>query len=145
MTYGLHEVPQALLLKIAEQVGLSDLIRQMPRGLESSIGEMGTLLSGGEKQKIALARAILLKPKVLLLDETLNSLNAESEKMILKALFSSIPTIILISHRASTLQHMDRLFKLQRGQLFEVDISTQLDNDLALANRSELEICIPSF
>ena len=119
ITYGLSNISEGAMLKAAEQVGLARLIQTLPNGLNSLVGEMGTKLSGGEKQKIALARALLLKPDILLLDETTSALNFESEKQVLNALSSIIPTIILASHRTSTLPYMDQILKLKNGKIDE--------------------------
>src|SRR5207248_777851 len=100
------------LLEILEKVQLIALLRQLPQGLDTPLGEMGTKLSGGEKQKIALARALLLKPAILLLDETTNALSIEQEQSLLQTLFETIPTIILSSHRPSAHLTMDYVFKI---------------------------------
>ena len=146
LCYGSHEISEAKLLAVAEQVGLLELLLQMPEGFDSNVGEMGTKLSGGEKQKVALARALLLNPDILLMDETLNALNHENEKQILGVLFSTIPTIILASHRTSTLSYVNWILKIHEGRIFCVDNLSRIDNHLVLPNtQSETEICIPSF
>jgi ABC-type multidrug transport system fused ATPase/permease subunit len=119
MTYGLDNVSDTKLLNIAKKTELLSLIQQMPNGLDTLVGEMGIKLSGGEKQKVALARALLLKPDILLLDETTSSLSVESENAILHTLFSEISTVILTSHRTSMLHQVDRIIRIQYGNLFE--------------------------
>jgi len=123
LTYGLSAVPLNLILKAAQLTGLIELIEKMPLGLETLVGEMGTKLSGGEKQKVALTRALLLKPDILLLDETTNSLNVESESQILEAIFSTIPTVIIATHRSSTLEQVDKILKLENGLLLNHKLS----------------------
>ncbi len=105
------------LLEILKKVQLLAFVKQLPHGLDTPVGEMGTKLSGGEKQKIALARAFLLKPTILLLDETTNALSLEHEQIILDLLFESIPSIILSSHRPSAHQKLDQIFKIHDKQL----------------------------
>lgn len=121
ITYGIQDVCQTQLQKAIEAVGLVEVVQQMPIGLETVVGEMGIKLSAGEKQKVALARALLLKPEILLLDEATSSLNIESEKEILNILYGHIPTIIFTSHRLSTLEGADRVFKIEEGSLSEID------------------------
>jgi len=132
ITYGLSNISEDALLNSIEQIGLRDLIHQMPKGLDTLVGEMGINLSGGEKQKVALARALLLKPDILLLDETTSSLTIESEKLVLNVLFSAIPTVILASHRTSMLQHMDRVIKIQHGKLRNFQHNAHLQTILAV-------------
>jgi ABC-type multidrug transport system fused ATPase/permease subunit len=117
LCYGMPLVSDVVLLQIAAQTKLLDLIQQAPFGLDTLVGEMGIKLSGGEKQKIALARALLLNPTILLLDETTNALNTEVEQAILKTIFAAIPTVVLVSHRASALAAVDEIYTLCNGIL----------------------------
>lgn len=128
ITYGTSTVSDNTLLKIAEQVGLMNLLNKLPNGFDTLVGEMGANLSGGEKQKVALARALLIKPEILLLDETTHSLDVECEKNVLQNVFLTIPTVIIVSHKHSTLCHVDRLLKVQSGTLLEIDIQDYLGN-----------------
>lgn len=127
ITYGTSNVSEQHLLQCIEQADLLDLIRALPMGLDSLVGEMGANLSGGEKQKVAIARALLIKPDILLLDETTHSLHADCENKVLNHLFSFIPTVLVVSHKASTLQFMNRLLKIHEGELKEVEIPGTLD------------------
>ncbi len=122
LTYGSDVVSEEHLIKIAEQMGLMELIAQMPLGFDTLVGEMGIKLSGGEKQKVALARALLLRPDILLLDETTNSLNIESEQKLLNIIFQSIPTVILVCHKAISLPGLNRILRMHRGEFKEIKI-----------------------
>lgn len=115
MTLGIGFVADPVLKRVLEEVKLDTLLEQLPQGLDSIVGEMGTKLSGGEKQKIALARALLVKPFILLLDETTNALSIEHESQILDCLFDKIPTIILSSHRSSTHKKLDQILTITQG------------------------------
>lgn len=128
LTYGIKntELNMDNLLNILKKLELIALIKAMPLGLDTIIGEMGTKLSGGEKQKIALARALLLKPDILLLDEATNFLNAKAEQKILAIIYATIPTVIITSHRKSTLFNLDRIFKIKQGNLQELTIKSKL-------------------
>lgn len=117
ITYGCEAISESAIDDVLEKLNLLPLVQQTKNGLDSIVGEMGIRLSGGEKQKVALARALLLAPQILLLDETTNSLNTEIEAAILDILFKQIPTVILVSHRATTIQGLDQIYTLQDGEI----------------------------
>ncbi len=122
LTYGLSaSIPDAQLLVLIREFDFTDTLQQMPFGLDSPVGEMGTLLSGGEKQKIALIRAVLHAPQILLLDETTSSISIAAEEKILQVLFSYISTVIITSHRMSLLKSMDKIYKVQNKNLVLLD------------------------
>jgi ABC-type multidrug transport system fused ATPase/permease subunit len=105
--------------KIAE---IYDFIMELPDNFNTYLGEKGIRISGGEKQRIAIARAILKKPKILLLDEATSSLDNSNETLVLKALenISRNHTTITIAHRLSTIQKADRIILLQDGTIKEI-------------------------
>ena len=91
----------------------------MERGLDQVVGERGTLVSGGERQRLALARAILRRPRLFILDEATSAIDAAAERTILdriKAL-APRPTIVLIAHRAESLAACDRVLTFAGGRL----------------------------
>jgi ATP-binding cassette subfamily B protein len=104
-------------IKLAQ---LSDFIKRQPKGLDELIGEKGLKLSGGEKQRIAIARAILKKPKILILDDATSNLDAETEKELVNQL-SATPdtTLIIISHRLSILSVCDYIYTIDSGVIVE--------------------------
>ena len=108
------EMWQALTL-----VGADALVRRMEHGLDTVLGERGTLVSGGERQRIALARAILRKPRLLILDEATNALDPASEQNVLGRLqaLKPRPTIVMIAHRPDSLTHCDRIIRLEGGRI----------------------------
>lgn len=108
--------------EIAEQLGLSDFIAGLPNGFATYIGEHGASLSGGEKQRIAIARALYKNPEVLIFDEATSSLDSVSEKYVretLNSLAAEGKTIIIIAHRLSTVRHADNIVVLKEGNLAE--------------------------
>ncbi|MDO5665840.1 MAG: peptidase domain-containing ABC transporter [Bacteroidia bacterium] len=110
------------ITKIAQQLGLSDFINNLPNGFSTYIGEHGATLSGGEKQRIAIARALYKNPEVLIFDEATSSLDSLSEKYVretLNALAAEGKTIIIIAHRLSTVRHADNIVVLKEGNLVE--------------------------
>jgi ABC-type multidrug transport system fused ATPase/permease subunit len=107
---------------------VKDFIHKLPQGVESLIGEKGIKLSGGEKQRVGIARAIYRQPEILFLDEATSHLDAESEKKIQEALgdvFRNI-TALVIAHRLSTLRKMDRIVVMHRGKMVEEGTFEQL-------------------
>ncbi len=99
--------------------GIADFVRKMPRGLESIVGERGTLISGGERQRIALARAILRKPSLLVLDEATNAIDIDGEEALLGRLtdIAPRPTIVIVSHRTESLRSCERVFRFEDGRV----------------------------
>ncbi len=100
---------------------IHDEIAALPDGFKSQIGERGITLSGGQKQRLALARALLLDRPILILDDAFSSVDAETERMILKSISAELKrrTSIIISHRVFVLQDADRIFVLDNGRIIE--------------------------
>jgi ATP-binding cassette, subfamily C, bacterial len=111
-----EEIKQALRLSAAEE-----FVSALPRGLDTVLGDRGALVSGGERQRLALARALLSKPSLLILDEATSSLDSENEKRILNAIeeLHGKMTILVISHRLSTIRGADVIYVIEEGRLIE--------------------------
>ncbi len=105
----------------------AEFVYEMPGGLESVVGDRGVLLSSGQRQRIALARALLRRPALLILDEATNALDVENEARILDAIRAAIAqpkagggaalTVLMIAHRASAVRRADRVFALEDGRM----------------------------
>ena len=100
---------------------VESFVKSLPDGLDTVVGDRGVRLSGGERQRIVLARALLRKPSVLILDEATSSLDSENEKRIQQAIESlrGKLTIVVIAHRISTIRNADRILVLEQGQIVE--------------------------
>ena len=105
------------IIKSAKQASIHQFISELPKGYDTPIGELGDRLSGGEKQRIGIARAFLSNAPVILLDEPTSNLDSLNEAIILKALHNAKDkTIILISHRKSTLAIADHIYSMESGR-----------------------------
>lgn len=110
------------IINIIQELGLIPFIEKLPNGFNTQVGENGTSLSGGEKQRLAIARAMYKNPEILIFDEATSSLDSDSEqhvKAVIQALKQKGKTILVIAHRLSTVIDADKIAILQNGQLIE--------------------------
>ncbi len=121
LTYAKTEATQAEIEAATKAANIHNFIMDLPDGYDTIVGERGYRLSGGEKQRIALARVILKNPRILVLDEATSSLDSESEALIQDALkrVMSGRTSIVIAHRLSTILAADLILVMDRGQIVE--------------------------
>ncbi|WDY60572.1 type I secretion system permease/ATPase [Pseudomonas sp. PSKL.D1] len=119
LTLGARHISDARMLEVAELTGVSELARQHPNGFDRPVGERGQLLSGGQRQAVLLARALLLEPPILILDEPTSHMDNSSEEQLRQRLASWVPgkTLLLVTHRTSMLSLVDRLLVLDNGKV----------------------------
>ena len=105
-------------------------MESLPKGYETEVGERGLKLSGGEKQRVAIARTILKGPRILIFDEATSALDNESEKIVQKALqkIAGNKTVLAVAHRLSTIQDFDKIIVLKEGQIIEHGTHQELLN-----------------
>ena len=122
IAYGKPGATRQDIMAAARAAHAHEFILRLPQGYDSLVGERGQGLSGGERQRISIARALLIDPRILILDEATSSVDTETEKEIQKALDNLVQgrTTIAIAHRLSTLRKADRLVVMDRGQVVEV-------------------------
>jgi ATP-binding cassette, subfamily B, bacterial len=121
IAYGKPHATREEIIASARAAHAHEFILRLPQGYDSMVGERGQGLSGGERQRISIARALLIDPRILILDEATSSVDSETEKEIQKALENLVQgrTTIAIAHRLSTLHRADRLVVLDRGRVVE--------------------------
>lgn len=128
--YGWLEASQNEVIEAAKLAHCDEFIKKCPGGYDSLVGERGTKLSGGEKQRIAIARAMLLKAPILILDEATSALDSVTEQYIQDSLEKLMAnrTTIVVAHRLSTLAKMDRILVFDQGKIIEEGSHQELLN-----------------
>ena len=122
IAYGRPDATREEIVDAARAARAHEFILRLPDGYDSLVGERGQFLSGGERQRISIARALLIDPRILILDEATSSVDTETEREIQLALENLVQgrTTIAIAHRLSTLRRADRLVVIERGRITEV-------------------------
>ena len=120
--YGKPGATDAEIKKTAEIANASEFIKKFPQGYNQVVGERGIKLSTGQKQRIAIARALLRNPKILILDEATSALDSVSEKLVQEGLNSLMKgrTSFIIAHRLSTIRGADKILVLKKGRIVEI-------------------------
>ena len=119
IAFGINEkfIDEKKIMKAIEIAQLSEFISTLPEGLNTRVGERGSLISGGQLQRIAIARALYSEPDLIVMDEATSALDEETEKSLMNAILSikGTKTILIISHRSSTIQGCDREINLNNN------------------------------
>ncbi|MGK7949209.1 MAG: NHLP bacteriocin export ABC transporter permease/ATPase subunit [Xenococcaceae cyanobacterium] len=121
--------------KAAEMAGLAEDIEQMPMGMHTVVSEGGSNLSGGQRQRLLIARALIGKPKIILMDEATSALDNRTQTMVTQSLESLKVTRIVIAHRLSTIRHADRIYVLEAGRIVQVGSFAELVEQEGLFTR----------
>ena len=123
IAFGINEekINFEKIKKIIQDLNLNDLINDSELGLETLVGERGVRISGGQLQRIGIARALYKDPDILVLDEITSSLDDETEDKIMQCIFnqSKVETLILISHRKNTIKECNKIFEMKNGLLIK--------------------------
>ncbi|HET6879072.1 MAG TPA: ABC transporter ATP-binding protein [Pirellulales bacterium] len=145
IAYGRPDASHAEIIAAARAARAHEFILRLPDGYDSIVGERGQKLSGGERQRISIARALLIDPKILILDEATSAVDTETEREIQLALDNLIRgrTTIAIAHRLSTLRRADRIVVLEHGKIVEIgqhDDLLERQGAYARLHRAQLEL-----
>ena len=121
IAYGRSGATREQIEQAAKAAQIHDFVHSLPRGYDTTVGERGLKLSGGEKQRVGIARSLLKNPPILLLDEATSALDTETEHDIKESLIQMGQgrTVMIIAHRLSTVVHADRIVVLEQGQIVE--------------------------
>jgi ATP-binding cassette subfamily B protein len=121
LRYAKHDATQDEMKSACEAAQIWDLVKSLPNGFETMVGERGHRLSGGEKQRLAIARLLLKSPSVVILDEATAHLDSENEQLVHSALSNALKgrTSIVIAHRLSTVREADQILVLENGVIVE--------------------------
>jgi ATP-binding cassette subfamily B protein len=121
IAYGRADATRAQIEQAAKEAQIHDFVQSLPQGYETTVGERGLKLSGGEKQRVGIARSLLKNPPILLLDEATSALDTETEHEIQESLIQMGQgrTVMIIAHRLSTVVHADRIVVLEQGRIVE--------------------------
>ena len=121
VTYGLSSVSEKTVNEALRSANALDFVNKLPEGVNTLVGERGARISGGQKQRMAIARALIRNPRILILDEATSALDSQSESAIQEALESLMHdrTTFVVAHRLSTVQKADLIMVLDKGELVE--------------------------
>ena len=128
IAYGLEDISPEKIKRAAKAAKAHDFVEQLPQGYETLIGEKGSLLSSGQRQRLAIARALLKDPPILILDEATSALDSESERLIQMAMANVMKnrTTFVIAHRLSTIRNADIILVVDKGRVAEVGTHEEL-------------------
>ena len=128
IAYGSKSPNMDSVMKAAKIANAHDFIMKMPKGYDTTIGERGFRLSGGEKQRLSIARAVFKDPPILILDEATSQLDTESEILVQEAIDRMMKgrTVFVIAHRLSTVKHANRIYVLGKGNIVETGSHDEL-------------------
>ncbi len=137
IAYGQPDVPRQRIIDAAKTALAHDFIQQMPEGYDTIIGEKGFRMSGGERQRLAIARALLKDAPILILDEATSALDAESESLVQAALANLMQhrTVFVIAHRLSTVRRATRIAVLEEGRITAIGSYEELLHSSATFQR----------
>ena len=130
MAFGLadEDIDDAAVERAIRAAQMEKFVARLPDGLDTRVGERGVRMSGGERQRVGIARALYHDPPVLVLDEATSALDIATERRVMQAVMAlrRSKTVLIISHRLTTVEHCDRLYRLEHGRVTAAGASAQV-------------------
>lgn len=121
IAYGLSDIPKERVVEVAKVANAHEFIEEMPNGYDTIVGERGTKISGGQRQRLSIARALLKNPPIMIFDEATSALDNESEVLVQEAIEHLMKerTTFVIAHRLSTIRNADKIIVLDKGKIVQ--------------------------
>jgi ATP-binding cassette, subfamily B, bacterial MsbA len=128
IAYGRPDASEEDIIAAARAAQADEFIRETPQGYDTVVGERGVTLSGGQRQRVAIARALLMDPRILILDDSLSSVDTQTEQLIQQALDKLMEgrTTFVIAHRLSTVRRADLIVVMDKGRIVQTGTHAQL-------------------
>lgn len=119
-----NEIDDKRIWEVLEEAQLKEFVESLPEGLDTSVGERGVRISGGQRQRLGIARALYHNPEILVFDEATSALDTETETAIMEAIdsFHGKKTLIIIAHRLRTIENCDMIFRVEGGKITETTL-----------------------
>lgn len=135
ISWGKDNATQEEILKAAKDAQIHDTIMELPNQYQTQIGQKGVNLSGGQKQRISIARALIRKPKILMLDDSTSALDLATEAKLLDAIQDDLNTLLIITQKVSTAMNADRILLLDEGNMLHIGTHDELLRESELYQR----------
>lgn len=121
IAYGLSDIPIEKVIEVAKVANAHEFIKEMPNGYDTIVGERGTKISGGQRQRLSIARALLKNPPIMILDEATSALDSESEVLVQEAIEHLMKerTTFVIAHRLSTIRNANKIIVMDKGKIVQ--------------------------